>query len=177
MNWLKEQFSSVYHSFISFVFLLPFAIVRAFFSKFFLKKIGKNAFLARHLDVRSPYRISIGNNSSINKRVLLDGRGGDLIIGDNVDIAQESNIWTLQHDYNDPMYKAVGKPVVIEDYVWIASRATILPGVKIGRGAVIASCAVVTRDVPPLAIVAGVPAKLIGYRNDCMEYQLGRGSK
>ena len=64
---------------------------------------------------------------------------------------------------------------VIEDYVWIASRATILPGVKIGRGAVIASCAVVTKDVPPLAIVAGVPAKIIGWRKNNMDYKLGKG--
>ena len=135
------------------------------------KKIGKKVKFARNLDIRSPYRISIGNHVHINKNVLLDGRDS-LTIGNNVDIAQEVNIWTMQHDYNDPQYKAVGKPVVIEDYVWIASRATILPGVKIGRGAVVASCAVVTKDVPPLAIVAGVPAKIIGTRKDCMEYQL-----
>ena len=135
------------------------------------KKIGKKVKFARNLDIRSPYRISIGNHVHVNKNVLLDGRDF-LTIGDNVDIAQEVNIWTMQHDYNDPQYKAVGKPVVIEDYVWIASRATILPGVKIGRGAVVASCAVVTKDVPPLAIVAGVPAKIIGSRKDCMEYQL-----
>ena len=137
-----------------------------------LKKLGAGVRFSRHLDIRSPYRISIGSHTHVNKNVLLDGRGASLIIGDNVDIAQEVNIWTMQHDYNDPQYLSVGKPVVIEDYVWIASRATILPGVKIGRGAVVASCAVVTKDVPPLAIVAGVPAKIIGSRKDCMEYQL-----
>lgn len=135
------------------------------------KKIGAGVRFSRHLDIRSPYRISIGCHTHVNKNVLLDGRDS-LTIGNNVDIAQEVNIWTMQHDYNDPQYKSVGKPVVIEDYVWIASRATILPGVKIGRGAVVASCAVVTKDVPPLAIVAGVPAKIIGTRKDCMEYQL-----
>lgn len=174
MGLFKEFFSFVYHLIVSFVFLMPFAITRVLFSKIFFKSVGKKVFFARHLDVRSPYRIMVGNYSSINKHVLLDGRGGELIIGNNVDIAQETNIWTLQHDYNDPMYKAVGKPVIIEDYVWIASRATILPGVKIGRGAVVASCAVVTKDIPPLAVVAGVPAKVIGYRKDCMQYKLGR---
>ena len=138
------------------------------------KKTGKRVFFGKGLDVRSPYRISIGDYCRINKNVLLDGRGKGLTIGNNVDIAQEVNIWTLQHDYNDPMYKAVGKSVVIEDYAWIASRATILPGVTIGRGAVVASCAVVTKNVPALAVVAGVPAKVIGHRNDCMHYRLGR---
>ena len=101
---------------------------------------------------------------------MIDGRG-EVTIGDNVDIAQEVNIWTEQHDYNSPSYEAIDKPVVIEDYAWVASRATILPGVTIGRGAVVASCAVVTKDVPPLAIVAGVPAKIIGTREDVLLYK------
>lgn len=169
---MKEIFSSFYHALIGFLFCLPFAFVRRLVASIFLKKIGKRVQFARHLDIRSPYRISIGAHSHINKNVLLDGRGVSLTIGKNVDIAQEVNIWTMQHDYNDPQYKSIGKPVRIEDYVWIASRATILPGVTIGRGAVVASCAVVTKDVPPLAVVAGVPAKVIGYRKDCLEYQL-----
>lgn len=98
---------------------------------------------------------------------------GGVKIGNNVDIAQEVNIWTEQHDYNSATYASTGGEVVIEDYVWIASRATILPGVTIGRGAVVASCAVVTKDVPSMAIVAGIPAKIIGHRQDCLDYKLG----
>lgn len=92
------------------------------------------------------------------------GRG--VTIGNNVDIAQEVNIWTEKHDYNSLSYSSIGAEVVIEDYVWISSRATMLPGVKIGRGAAVASCAVVTKDVSPIAIVAGVHAKIIGWRED-----------
>ena len=99
---------------------------------------------------------------------------GGGIIGNNVDIAQETNIWTEQHDYNSPTYKPVCKEVIIEDYVWLASRVTVLPGVHIGRGAVVASGAVVTKDVSPLAIVAGVPAIIIGYRKEeALQYHLG----
>jgi len=57
------------------------------------------------------------------------------------------------------------RPVVIEDHVWIGMRAIILPGVRIGRGAVVAVGAVVTRDVEPLTVVAGVPARVIGSRD------------
>lgn len=56
--------------------------------------------------------------------------------------------------------------------MYLASRVTVLPGVRIGRGAVVASGAVVTKDVPPLAIVAGIPAKIIGKRSECLEYTL-----
>ena len=99
--------------------------------------------------------------------------GGGLILGNNVDIAQEVNIWSEQHDYNNPSFKAIKKSVFIDDYVWIASRATILPGVHIGRGAVVACGAIVSKDVPPLAIVGGVPAHIIGYRQNIMNYKLG----
>ena len=58
--------------------------------------------------------------------------------------------------------------------MWLASRVTVLPGVHIGCGAIVASGAVVTKDVPPLAIVAGIPAKIIGYRKEeALQYHLG----
>ena len=108
----------------------------------------------------------------INRSVLLDGRGGRLVIGNDVDIAQESNIWTLEHDVHSETHADKGGDVTIEDHAWIASRVTILPGVRIGRGAVVASGSVVTKDIPPMAIVGGVPAKIIGQRRSRLEYQL-----
>lgn len=78
----------------------------------------------------------------------------------------------MEHDVNDMNHKAIASEVIIDDYVWIASRVTILPGVHIGRGAVIASGAVVVKDVPPMAIVGGIPAKVIGERQNVLSYQL-----
>jgi len=137
-----------------------------------LKSIGAQTNFLMGLEIRKGKNISIGNNCVINKKVLLDGRGGQLIIGNNVDIAQETNIWTLEHDVHDDNHKDIGADVIIEDYVWIASRVAILPGVRIGRGAVVASCALVTKDVPPMAIVGGVPAKIIGTRKSALAYTL-----
>lgn len=149
---------------------VPCHLLRRLVCKICMKHFDWSSGIFRNVDLRSPYRISIGAHTNINKHCLLDGRGG-VTIGDNVDIAQDVYIWSEQHDYNNPNYISVEKPVVIEDYVWIASRATILPGVKIGRGAVVASGAVVTKDVPSLAIIAGVPAKVIGNRNeDALRY-------
>ena len=126
----------------------------------------------RDINILFPSNIIIGNNSVINSKVLLDGRGGNIIIGNNVDIAREVNIWTLEHDPHDDYHRTKGGNVIIEDYVWIASRVTILPNVKIGKGAVIASGAVVTKDVPSMAIVGGVPAKVIGTRKSKLKYEL-----
>lgn len=168
---MKEFLSGLYHFIIGFVMWLPCHPLRRFVCLITFKKFSMSSAIYRNVDLRSPYRIIVGSHSNINKRCVIDGRG-TVTIGNNVDIAQDVNIWTEQHDYNSPTYASVEKPVTIEDYVWIATRATVLPGVTIGRGAVVASGAVVTKDVPPFAIVAGVPAKIIGKREDVLSYRL-----
>jgi acetyltransferase-like isoleucine patch superfamily enzyme len=117
-------------------------------------------------------QIQIGENCVINRDCLLDGRKGKIIIGDNVDIARGVWIFTLEHDPHDDYHGNIAGDVIIEDYVWIASRATILPGVKISRGALVAAGAVVTKDVPEMKIVGGVPAKVIGERKSKLKYKL-----
>lgn len=121
--------------------------------------------------IRMPKGIHIGSNVSIGPKVLLDGRMG-LEIGNSAVIAYDAIIWTLNHDYNDLYFKGKGAPVKIGDYAWICSRSVILPGINVGEGAVVATGAVVTKDVPPYAIVGGVPAKIIGQREK-KEYKYG----
>jgi maltose O-acetyltransferase len=65
------------------------------------------------------------------------------------------------HNPTDHTQESISKPVVIEDDVWLAARVTVLKGVRIGRGAVVAAGAVVTKDVPPCTLVGGVPARII----------------
>jgi acetyltransferase-like isoleucine patch superfamily enzyme len=116
-------------------------------------------------------RTRIGARSVINRGCCIDVRTG-LTIGDDVSISPEVAILTTQHDLNDPEFALLGKRVVIEDHVWIGMRAMVLPGVTIGRGAVIAAGAVVTKDVAPLDIVAGVPARPVGRRTLDPNYKL-----
>lgn len=152
---------------------IPFACVRNFFARFYLI-LGQDSNILMNVEILSSSlkrrQIQIGDNCVVNARCLLDGRVGAITIGNNVDIARETNIFTLEHDPNSDVHHSRGGDVVIEDYVWIASRVTILPGVRIGRGAVVASNAVVTKDVEPMAIVAGVPAKKIGVRRSALKY-------
>ncbi len=151
---------------------IPFYAIRRFFVKQTIARLGEGGFVMMGVEFRTGKNIAIGHHCFINKNVLLDGRGGKLTIGNNVDIAQEANIWTLSHDPHNDLHDVWGGNVTIEDYVWIASRATILPGVTIGRGAVVATGAVVTKDVPPMMIVAGIPAKIIGDRKNNPQYTL-----
>jgi len=107
--------------------------------------------------------LTIGAYSRINRKCCLDARG-PLRIGENVSVSPEVMILTALHRMDDPEFRVETRPVVIEDHVWIGARATILSGVTLGRGCVVAAGAVVTRDVEPLAIVGGVPARPIGVR-------------
>lgn len=122
-----------------------------------------------NVSLRGVKGLRIGEHSSIGPKVLLDGRAG-LEIGKNVTVAYEAIIWSLSHDYNSPTFVGKGAKVVIEDYAWICSRSIIMPGVRVGKGAVVASGAVVTKDVEPFTIVGGIPAKPIGKR-ECNDFK------
>jgi acetyltransferase-like isoleucine patch superfamily enzyme len=113
--------------------------------------------------------ITIGNCSVINRNSYLDGRGG-LIIGSNVSISPHAYILTLDHDPQSRDFATKTGPVRIDDYAWIGARATLLPGVTLGKGCVIGAGAVVTRDIDEFVIAAGVPAKPIGRRNRDLNY-------
>ena len=123
------------------------------------------------VEIRHPWKLKINPSSVIGHNVLLDARK-KLRIGSNVNISSEAMIWTLHHDYNSESFAAVGGETVIEDYVWICSRAIILPGVRIGKGAVVAAGAVVHKDVPEFTVVGGIPAKFIATRNRNLSYNL-----
>ncbi len=107
--------------------------------------------------------VSIGAGTIINTGCLLYTTGG-LTIGRQVSVSAGAWLLTGTHNINDPNFIVEFRPIVIGDYVWIGSRAIIQAGVTIGEGAVVMAGAVVTRDVPPYAIVGGVPARQVGER-------------
>ena len=146
--------------------------IRILFMRLFSGHFGLGSSVLRHVEIWNPQNIFIGNHVIINQRVFLDGRGATLTIGDNVDIAKEAIVWTLGHDISSPYHETTSAPVVIEDHVWIGCRAQILPGVTIGKGAVIAAGAIVTKNVPAYEIWGGVPAKRKGKRDNPLTYNL-----
>lgn len=100
----------------------------------------------------------------------MDGRG-IVKIGNSVSISHRVAIVSAGHDPQSPTFGYRSAPITIGDYVWIGVNATILKGVTIGEGAVVAAGAVVTKDVEPYAIVAGVPARKIGERPKGLDYK------
>jgi maltose O-acetyltransferase len=114
----------------------------------------------------------IGGGTQIGRDCLLDTRGG-LRIGAQVSISPEVAILTADHDRDARDFPMRRRAVVIEDHAWLGMRAMVLPGVRLGRGAVVAAGAVVTRDVDPLSVVAGIPARVVGQRDPvCLDYSV-----
>lgn len=111
----------------------------------------------------------IGDNCCINRKCHLDCRG-NIIIGNNVSISSECILITGSHNHNSVGFDYVSGTIKINNYVWLGTRAMILPNVEIGEGAVVCAGAVVTKDVPPYTIVAGIPAKPIGKRSGDLNY-------
>lgn len=137
-------------------------------------KIGKHSTIHMWANFFNPQGITIGEDTIIGDHIFLDGRAS-LKIGNHVDMASQVLIYNSQHDINREDFGPIYGEVIIEDYVFIGPRVIILPGIKIGRGAVVAAGAVVTKDVPEYAIVGGVPSQVIGERQiKDLHYKLGR---
>lgn len=159
---------------IRIVGFIPIYFVRYLFYRAAGVKIGKGAHIYMGAQFFYPNGVEIGKGSAIGQGIFLDGRE-KLKIGDYVDIASDVMIYNSEHDIEAEDFHAILAPVEIGDYVFIGPRAVILPGVKIGLGAIVAAGAVVTHDVEDFMIVGGVPAKIIGERkNKDLHYKLGR---
>lgn len=147
---------------------------------------GKHSVIHRSARMDTPpYRkFSLGDYSVVESFVCINNAVGDVIIGDHtriglhntiigpvtignhVNLAQGITITALNHNFDNPEMRIDEQgvsttPVILGDDIWIGANAVVLPGVTIGNHSVVAAGAVVTKDVPPHSLVAGVPAKII----------------
>lgn len=132
--------------------------------------VGDGSTLEERTYIESRGRVTVGENTLINMDCFLYCHG-EIRIGKDCLLAPMVSIFDCDHACDDVAQpiRLQGHtspcPVIIEDDVWIGTKATILKGVTIGKGAVIGANSVVTRSVPPYAIVGGVPAKVLKYRD------------
>lgn len=155
------------------------ALLRGYFYKLFLKSSGKNLLIQHGFLFRNLRYISVGNNVHIGHDSEFYSSKEGISIGNNVMIAQQVILITAKHNYDRfdiPMNRQGQsyKAIVINDDVWIGARAIILPGVTIGKGAIISAGSVVTKDVRPYSIVGGIPAEHIKYRFGKEERKKGK---
>lgn len=174
INRIKTIILEFWLMILRFVGYIPIHFVRKFFYVFSGVEIPLDSTIHIGANFFKPNSITIGHDTIIGDHCFLDGRA-PLTIGNHVGIASQVLIYNDEHDINSPEYGNSFGPVTIGDYVFIGPRAIILPNVKIGKGAVIAAGAVVTKDIPEYEIWGGVPAKKISDRKITNpNYKIGR---
>ena len=123
------------------------------------------------------FNVSIGEYSVLNRDTHLNPGKAKITIGKYCHFGKRLTIYAFNHKYENALSipydgNTIDKDVVINDFVWLGANVTIVPGVNIGEGVIVGAGAVVTKDVPPCAIVGGNPAKVIKYRDKDLFYDL-----
>jgi maltose O-acetyltransferase len=158
---------------ITFIFSIPGKIgdiIRKRYAIKHFKHCGKNLIIRPHVRIYNPNRLTVGNDVMISRYSYISA-GGGITIGDRVVLSPFVKIWSINHNFDKidiPILEQGWKtrPVIIEDDVWIAMNAIILPGTYIGKGAIIAAGTVLpNKSIKPYSIIAGNPGKIMGYRN------------
>jgi putative colanic acid biosynthesis acetyltransferase WcaF len=125
--------------------------------RLFGARIGCGVVIKPGVRVKFPWRLRIGNHSWIGESVWLDDLC-EISIGSNCCISQGAYLCTGNHDWSDPSFRLILKPIVLCDGAWVGAHAIVCPGVTLGEQAVATAGSVVTKDIPPLEIHAGNPA-------------------
>jgi acetyltransferase-like isoleucine patch superfamily enzyme len=115
-------------------------------------------------------RLSMGSCSTIGQRCYIDARGG-IRMDSSASVSREAALLTATHMPDDPDFTATFAPIHLGRGSWIGVRALLMPGVRIGEGAVVGAGAVVTSNVAPYDIVAGVPARTVRKRPDTVRFE------
>lgn len=153
--------------------LIPSVSGRRFMYRLCGVQMGTRCVFHWRTEIRKPDMLTVGSGSIIGDNALLDARNG-LVIGKNVSISSNVSIYTLQHDHRDPWFgpdKRRPMKVTIGDRAWLGCNVIVMPGVNIGEGAVCCAGCVVTKDVAPYDVVAGIPAKKVAERPRCLTYE------
>lgn len=148
----------------------PVHAVRLFYLRHVLGvRIGHHCFIHMGCFFEGK-KIEIGNHTVIGRNCILSG--GNLIIKNNVSITAHTYIFCTSHYKDSPEFRAFSQDVVIEDYAWVGARAMILPGVRIGKGAILGAASTASKNIPDYAVFAGAPAKEVATRARDLIYNL-----
>jgi putative colanic acid biosynthesis acetyltransferase WcaF len=162
----SEQLMRVLWSVGRLVFFLiprPFISWRRCVLRLFGAKIGPHANVHSSAVLYMPWNVEIGEWAAVGEDAFIYSLGR-VRIGRNATISYRAHVCAGTHDFNDPTLPLLKPSVIIEDNAWIGTEAFIGPGVTVGNGAIVGARAVVVKDVPPMHIVAGNPARTIGLR-------------
>ena len=145
--------------------IAPFNALRLLILKAVGVKCGHHVTIERGIRLDFPWRLTIGENCYISKRVYFDCRGGSIIIGESCDISEDALIYTLSHDIQSWDFCVKSGDVLIGKRCWICVRAIVLPGTRIGVGSVLSSNSVYSGISSDFSLLVGNPAKPVKLLN------------
>ncbi len=133
---------------------------RLFWLRAFGARIGKGVFIHQRARILRPWNVVLHNNVGIGDRTALYSLG-IIEIGSGSTVAQEAYICAGTHDFSKKEYPLMTAKITVGEEVFIGARAFVMPGLRIGDGAIVGACSVVTRDIPARSVCAGSPARKI----------------
>ncbi len=141
---------------------------RGWVHRLIIGKAGYGILIDYGCFIRYPWKLYLGSNVSINRGCSLFSSSipdvGRIFIGSNVALGPGVSIFAAGHNYTQLDLPDVAADVIIDDWVWVGGNSTILPGVRIGEGAIIGAGSIVATDIPAYSVAVGVPAKVIKQR-------------
>ncbi len=132
--------------------------------RLFGARVGRGVHPYPQCRIWAPWNLTLGDHSCLANGVECYSVA-PVTLGAHATVSQRSHLCTATHDYNDPAFPLVFRPISIGPHAWVAAEAFVGPGVTVGEGAVIGARAVATKDVPPWAVVAGNPARIVKWRH------------
>ena len=144
--------------------ILPFSGLRVALLRMFGASIGTGTVIHSEVTVKYPWHLEIGNHCWVGERAWID----NLItvrLGDSVCVSQGCYICTGNHDWRDPSFGLIVRPVELQDGAWAGAMSTLLPGVTLGEGAVAGAGSVISQNIPSYEVHAGNPAVFVRARH------------
>jgi putative colanic acid biosynthesis acetyltransferase WcaF len=143
----------------------PLGRVKVWILRAFGARIGRGLILKPRVRIKFPWRLVIGDHCWIGESVWIDNLA-EVCLRDHVCVSQDVYLCTGSHDFRSPKFDLITRPIQIETGAWLAARATVLCGIRVGSNAVVAAGSIVTQDVPAGWIVSGNPARCLKLRHD-----------
>ena len=141
----------------------PFHFWRATLLRLFGAKLGKDCHVYPGARIWAPWNLEMGDNASLADGVICYSMA-KISLGEKAIVSQGAHLLTGTHDYTDPRFQLLTKPIVIGKQAWLCADSMVLPGVEIGEGAVLGARAVATRNIPAWTLCAGNPCREIKKR-------------
>jgi putative colanic acid biosynthesis acetyltransferase WcaF len=144
-------------------YLFPFSAVKVFLLRLFGAKVGRGVLLKPNISIKYPWLLTLGNNIWIGEQVWIDNLAL-VVIGDNVCLSQGALLLTGNHNYSEPNFDLIVKPIILSEGVWIGAKAVVCPGIECGSHSVLAVGSIATKNLDTYSIYQGNPAVKVKQR-------------